>query len=293
MMPSVRSAGFAPGNPSQSPLPCLRYAHYSAHPVQEPGIPRYGRKVHGGGNQYCRNRLPVTFNPDADVPKCWFDFLMQLLTQEDIVTLQEFMGYCLIPSTKGQKMLFLIGQGGEGKSRIGVVMRRLRGSNMNTGSIAKVETQKFARADLEHILVMVDDDMKLEALPQTNNIKAIITAEQPMDLEKKGKQSYQGDLYVRFMVFGNEALQALYDRSAGFFRRQIILTTKERDPGRIDDPYLAAVEDMMVEIGIYDAPTEPTTGDKVLNGALKALNDAVYAIFGAKGFVNIIDGIAA
>ena len=56
-------------------------------------------------------------------------------------------------------------------------MRRLLGSNMNTGSIAKVETQKFARADLEHILVMVDDDMKLEALPQTNNIKAIITAE--------------------------------------------------------------------------------------------------------------------
>ena len=60
-----------------------------------------------------------------------------------------------------------------------------------------------------------------------------------MNLEKKGKQSYQGTLYVRFMVFGNEALQTLYDRSAGFFRRQIILTTKERDPNRIDDPYLA------------------------------------------------------
>ncbi len=52
--------------------------------------------------EYCRNRLPVTFKPDADVLKCWLDFLMQLLTQEDIVTLQEFMGYCLIPSTKGQ-----------------------------------------------------------------------------------------------------------------------------------------------------------------------------------------------
>ena len=61
----------------------------------------------------------------------------------------------------------------------------------------------------------------------------------------------------------------------------------------VDDPYLVAVEDMMVEIGIYDAPTEPTTGDKVLNVALKTLNDAVYAIFGAKGFINILDGIAA
>ena len=74
-------------------------------------------------------------------------------------------------------MLLLIGKGGEGKSRIGIVLRALLGSNMNTGSIAKVETSPFARADLEHELVMLDDDMKLEALPQTNNIKAIITAD--------------------------------------------------------------------------------------------------------------------
>ena len=57
---------------------------------------------------------------------------------------------------------------------------------MATGSIAKIESSRFARADLEHELVMLDDDMKLEALPQTNHIKAIVTAELPMDLERKG-----------------------------------------------------------------------------------------------------------
>ena len=188
---------------------------------------------------FCRNRLPVAYNPDAPQPVTWLHFLSQLLEPEDILTLQEFMGYCFIPSTKGQKMLLLIGKGGEGKSRIGIVLRALLGSNMNTGSIAKVETSPFARADLEHELVMLDDDMKLEALPQTNNIKAIITAELPMDLEKKGQQSYQGDLYVRFIGLGNGVLQSLYDRSVGFFRRQIILSTKEKDPNRKDDPYIA------------------------------------------------------
>jgi putative DNA primase/helicase len=136
-------------------------------------------------------------------------------------------------------MLILTGKGGEGKSRIGLVLHALLGSNMNTGSIAKVETSPFARADLEHELLMVDDDMKLEALPQTNNIKAIVTAELPMDLEKKGKQSYQGDLYVRFLALGNGTLQSLYDRSVGFFRRQIILSVKEKDSNRKDDPYIA------------------------------------------------------
>ena len=41
------------------------------------------------------------------------------------------------------------------------------------------------------------------------------------------------------MAFGNDTLQALYDRSPGFFRRQLILEAKEQDPNRKNDPYLA------------------------------------------------------
>ena len=200
--------------------------------------------------EFCINRLPVYYVPDAPAPTRWLAFLGELLEPEDIPTLQEFMGYCLIPSTKGQKMLIITGKGGEGKSRIGLVLRALLGKNMNTGSIAKVETNPFARADLEHQLLLVDDDMKLEALPQTNNIKAIVTAELPMDLEKKGKQSYQGQLYVRFLGLGNGTLNSLYDRSVGFFRRQIILVAKERPENRVDNPYLA--EEMCAEAeGIF------------------------------------------
>ena len=189
--------------------------------------------------EFCRNRLPVAYNENAKLPETWLHFLDELLYPEDIPTLQEFLGYCFLPTTKGQKMLMLIGRGGEGKSRIGLVLRALLGANMATGSIAKTESSRFARADLEHELVMLDDDMKLEALPQTNHIKAIVTAELPMDLERKGQQSYQGDLYVRFLGFGNGSLKALYDRSEGFFRRQIILTTKPKDDKRLDDPFIA------------------------------------------------------
>ena len=127
--------------------------------------------------EFCMNRLPVSYNPDAPKPEKWLSFLEQLLYPEDIPTLQEYMGYCLIPSTKAQQMLFLIGNGGEGKSRIGLVMHALLGNNMNTGSVAKIETSNFARADQQFKYLLVDDDMKLEALPQTNHIKTIVTAE--------------------------------------------------------------------------------------------------------------------
>ena len=187
---------------------------------------------------YCRHRLPVAYNSAAGTPTRWLSFLEELLEPEDILTLQEYLGYCLIPCTIAQKMLIITGQGGEGKSRIGVVMKAILGNAMCMGSLNKIETNRFARADLEHKLLMVDDDLKLSALPDTNYIKSIITAETPTDLERKGEQSYQGLLYARFLAFGNDTLQALHDRSYGFFRRQIILTAKPRRPDRVDDPLL-------------------------------------------------------
>jgi len=136
---------------------------------------------------FCRNRLPVKYSPDAPQPVIWLRFLSELLEDEDILTLQEYLGYYLIPTTRGQTMMLLKGNGGEGKSRIGVVMQKMLGNNLKNGSIAKIERSPFARADLEHQLVMVDDDMKMEALKSTHYLKSLITAEMPMDLERKGE----------------------------------------------------------------------------------------------------------
>ena len=97
---------------------------------------------------------------------------------------------------------------------------------------------------------MIDDDMRMEALKQTNYVKSIVTAQDKMDLEKKGKQSYQGWMYARLLAFSNGDLQSLYDRSDGFYRRQLILTTKEKPAARKDDPDIA--EKMCCELeGIF------------------------------------------
>ena len=195
---------------------------------------------------FCQNRLPVKYDPKAASPDRWLTFLHELLDDADIPTLQEYLGYCLIPSTKGQKMMLIVGKGGEGKSRIGLVLKRLMGDAASNGSVQKVENNRFARADLERRLLMIDDDMDMNALPKTNYIKTIVTAEAKLDLERKGVQSYQRDIYARFLCFGNGALTSLYDHSDGFFRRQLILTTKDKPADRTDDPFL--VEKMCAEL---------------------------------------------
>ena len=188
--------------------------------------------------EICLNRLPVSYNPDAPAPVRWLKFLNELMYEEDIPTLQEFMGYTLIPTTRAQKMLLVIGNGGEGKSRIGRVLRSILGDNMNTTSIQKLATNRFCPADQEGKLLMLDDDMRMDALPDTNVLKAVVTMEDKIELERKCRQSTQGYLYVRIMAFGNGSLSALYDRSDGFYRRQIVMQVRNKDKDRIDDVHL-------------------------------------------------------
>ena len=157
----------------------------------------------------------------------------------DIATLQEYLGYCLIPSTKGQAMLFIIGNGGEGKSRIGIVLQEIFKSAMLIGSFQRIETDKFFRYNLQNKLLMLDDDMQMNAFSSTGYIKNLITAEIPVDVEAKGQQSQQAMLYSRFLCFGNGSPKALYDKSDGFARRMIILTTKPVPENRRNDPFLA------------------------------------------------------
>ena len=203
-----------------------------------------------GKPEIVRNRLPVRYDPKAPQPTHWLRFLSDLLYPEDIPTVQEFIGYCLIPSNKGQRMMVIKGNGGEGKSQIGTVLSHLFGCNAKDGSVGKVSENRFARADLEHIHLLIDDDMRMEALRQTNYVKSLVTAQGRMDLEKKGKQSYQGWMFARLLAFSNGDLQSLYDRSNGFYRRQLILTTRERQPDRVDDPDIA--EKMCCELeGIF------------------------------------------
>ena len=53
-------------------------------------------------------------------------------------------------------------------------------------------------------------------------------------------------MYARLLAFSNGDLQALYDRSDGFYRRQLILTTKDKPLSRVDDPDIA--EKMAAEV---------------------------------------------
>ncbi|MBR2315943.1 MAG: hypothetical protein IKA56_04800 [Clostridia bacterium] len=53
-----------------------------------------------------------------------------------------------------------------------------------------------------------------------------------------------------------------------------------------DNAVMDEVEEMLIEIGVYKADAEPDFFTAILGKVLKAANDAIYKIFGAKGFLD-------
>lgn len=183
-------------------------------------------------------RLAVEYQPNPEPPVKWISYLENLLPREDTMTLQEFCGYAMTPTTKAQKMLFLIGSGGEGKSVLGEVLAAAFGDSVEFGKLHDIQ-ERFGLAQLEGKLLFIDDDLKTAALQDTDKLKTLVTLRTPMPIERKGKDIYQTQLYSRLLCFGNQIADSLYDKSDGFFRRRLILTTNGKPADRVDNPNLA------------------------------------------------------
>ena len=182
--------------------------------------------------EWCLNRLAVKYNENAPKPTMWLNFLDSLLYKTDILTIQEMCGYFLIPDCRLQKMVFLIGDGEEGKSIVGNVMSALLGiDNINVDKLHELQDSRFKLANCENKLLFIDDDMKLGALKETGIIKSFVNGGY-QQVEPKGIQSYNADLYTRALCFGNGTLTSLYDHSHGFFRRQLVIRVKPKDKNR-------------------------------------------------------------
>lgn len=178
------------------------------------------------------HQIPHNYDAKADCPK-FKRFINNLFYEEDIPVIQEYLGYCLVPNTLAQTALFIVGEGGEGKSRITILMEHIIGhDNVVIGDFIGLQ-DKFSTTSLDKQMMFIDDDLSLEALDDTSNFKKIVTAETTMEVEPKGKPKYKTKLYSRILCCGNGAIQSKFDRSDGFYRRLLISKVK---PVHYDKP---------------------------------------------------------
>jgi putative DNA primase/helicase len=171
-------------------------------------------------------KIPHEFDRNAMSAPKWEAYLNTLLFPEDVLTVQEYLGYCFLPTTKGQKALFVKSNGGEGKSILTGVIQSIFSNYCIKDTVQGIIDNKFKLATLENRLVFVDDDLNTAGLKDTGTWKSIITNNGKRAIEEKGKDTRDANIFIRYFCLGNSDITSLFDNSDAFYDRIIALTTR-------------------------------------------------------------------
>lgn len=184
------------------------------------------------------NRNAIRFDESATCPR-FQQFLEEVFAFDDdkdqkITFVQEWFGYSLVPDTTQQKFLWLVGDGGNGKSVLLAMLEKLVGTH--NVSHAQLDTlgNDNVRAGLENKLLNISAEMSAESTLKDAYFKVIVAGES-VDARRLYKDRYSFKPTAR-LVAATNFLPRLMDHTSGFARRAIILefnrkfSQQERDP---------------------------------------------------------------
>lgn len=191
--------------------------------------------LHGDRNDVkFMNQIPVDFNKEAKCPMIE-TFLSEVITPEDKGVLLQFLGYCMIPTTKLEKAMMLIGEGANGKSTFLKVMTAMIGQeNISNLSLFDLE-KRFRLVGIVGKLVNIYPDLPNKNLVEIGIFKAVVSGD-PLTGERKYGTAFSFNPYAK-MLFSTNKLPTTQDISPAFFRRWLIIefpntfNGKQRDPG--------------------------------------------------------------
>lgn len=127
---------------------------------------------------------------------------------------------------KYQSILYLLGNGSNGKSYVGgFIMSKLIGiknsSAVGLDSLAD-KNNRFDKASLHHKLLNFEADSSANFVKGTETLKKLSGGLDAVHAEKKGKDAFSFTNYAKLMFSMNE-LPAFNDRTNGWYRRILIL----------------------------------------------------------------------
>jgi len=116
-------------------------------------------------NNYFKSKLNVKFNPEAQCPIIK-KFLEEVLYPEDVLTIQEWFGFCLFRKYFIKKAMILVGEKNTGKTVLLNLISKFFGEKNVTGiNLQRISYgDKFAIASLKDKLVNIFDDLSAKDL---------------------------------------------------------------------------------------------------------------------------------
>ena len=175
--------------------------------------------------------LNYAYEPSAECA-LWHKFLDRVLPEEEAQqVLAEFIGYCLMPDHRMEKMLWLKGEGQNGKSVTLEVIEALLGSgNVSYLSLSDLTNDAIKRAGIEGKMLNISHESGKDVNP--NVLKQLASGER-VTIERKYKDPREINNYGKFCAAFN--IMPRPEVTGGYFRRlqilpyEITITEEEKD----------------------------------------------------------------
>lgn len=179
---------------------------------------------------HIRNLLSVEFDEKADCPTFKRAFTEWVPDVGARMFLTEFLGYCLVPDTRYEQSVFLVGEGANGKSVFVKVVETLLG-NKNCAAIplhALKSDRTFPTLGLLGKLVNIAPETGASNVASQqggideNWLKMLVSGD-AIDVEAKGVQNQiRMRSKARFIIHGNNPPH-ISDKTLGFWRKMAVI----------------------------------------------------------------------
>lgn len=166
--------------------------------------------------------LPFDYDPDARCP-VWLKFLDQIFAHDQAArdALQEYAGYLVSGRTDLQKGFIIIGPKRGGKGTISRTLQQIVGLNNVVSPSLHTLGSEFGLASLIGKQLAVVEDARADHSSTVNTAveKLLnIIGEDPLTINRKNKDHWQGTLPTRIMLISNE-VPRLNDASGAILGR--------------------------------------------------------------------------
>lgn len=168
-------------------------------------------------------KISYNYNPEAQCPKIQ-QFLSEVLSSEDIPTLQEFIGFTLYRKYTFKKSAIFIGERDTGKTTtIKLIINLIGLENCSGESLHRIIADKFSAINLYGKLLNFYDDLSFQDLKDVGNFK-IICGGGVISGEHKFGNRFQFYNYAKLLFATNKVSgvkdsddEAYYSRWLPFF----------------------------------------------------------------------------
>lgn len=212
---------------------------------------------------YLLAQIPVEHDPEATCPR-FNQFLREVFegdpdAEEKALLLWQLVGYTLLPTTRFEKFVILVGNGANGKSVLLEVLAALLGNDSVAGVAPDKLDNAFQRAYLHGKLANIVTEIAQGAIINDSALKAITSGELST-AEHKYRSPFTFRPYATCW-FATNHMPHTRDFSDALFRRACLLTFNQTFKGERCDPRLK------------DTLLEELPG--ILNAALNAIGDVL------------------